>query len=119
MGKIQEAILVFLGGGIGSVLRYAIAQWMQLRPLTFPAATLAANFLACLLLGFVLQAGFEMRTRLLLATGLCGGFSTFSTFTAENQSLWSSGRTDLMAFNVLANLLLCAAGLWIGGRLSA
>lgn len=109
---------MFLGGGMGSVIRYSIAQWIPVRPLTFPLATLLANFLACLFLGFVLQAGFDMRTRLLLATGLCGGFSTFSTFTAENQSLWASGRADLLALNIAVNILLCAAGLWAGGRLN-
>lgn len=86
---MKQVLLVFLGGGLGSVARY----WLSLKLNNFenaiPYGTLLANILGSLIIGFIL--GYSSRTgllnenqSLLLATGFCGGFTTFSTFAYEN-----------------------------------
>jgi CrcB protein len=92
-------LFVFLGGGLGSCARYGVSRLLSPQPGAFPFATLIANFLACLLLGYLISLVATDRLsatyRLLLLTGFCGGFSTFSTFSAELLDLLSSGRLVL------------------------
>jgi CrcB protein len=120
---LSNFLLVFLGGGLGSICRYALSLALAPWQPRFPWATLLANGLACLALGYLigLQAetgtqGLSTAKRLLLATGFCGGFSTFSTFTAENWQLWHSGQALAALLNLLANLALCLLCLWWGLR---
>ena len=91
-------LLVFLGGGLGACCRYGLARLLPTAVLAeghFPWATFMANLLACTLLG----AGLALTVRgqlprggqLLLVTGFCGGFSTFSTFAAELADLLQQG----------------------------
>lgn len=87
MDKILIAI--FLGGGTGSVLRYCVQMMLHERivPYSFPWATFTVNILGSFLIGlfYTLSARFNLSTeiRLLLTTGLCGGFTTFSTFSND------------------------------------
>lgn len=111
--------LVFIGGGAGSMARYGI--FLLLRPwhAHFPWATLAANALACLLLGMLLGAQASDWRRLLLATGFCGGFSTFSTFTAESWALWQQGQAGAALANMAGSLALCAVCLLLGLKIGS
>ncbi len=123
MVKATAFLLVFLGGGAGSVCRFGLnllaKNWLP----SFPIATLLANGLASFVLGAVLMLGSQNRlsdeARLLLATGFCGGFSTFSTFTAESWGLFQSGQTLLGLANLLGNLVVCFGCFWLGMRLGA
>ncbi|MEO6759375.1 MAG: CrcB family protein [Saprospiraceae bacterium] len=114
--------LVFLGGGAGSVCRYGLALLAQPWQPRFPWATLAANGLACLTLGWLLgwHSGglLSDQRRLLLATGFCGGFSTFSTFTAESWQLFQEGQTAAALTNVGLSLVLTFGCLFLGLKLS-
>ena len=82
-------IAIFLGGGTGSVLRYCVQMMLHERivPYSFPWATFTVNILGSFLIGlfYTLSARFNLSTevRLLLTTGLCGGFTTFSTFSND------------------------------------
>lgn len=108
-------LAVFLGGGAGSVLRYAISKLIQgWDPKgSFPWATLSANLiatavLAWLILRFEVQSPGKEHWRTLLAIGFCGGFSTMSTFNAENYQLLRDGLFGYAALNILVSV---AAGI--------
>lgn len=113
---MQSFVWVFLGGGLGSALRY----WVSLRVpamLGFPWATLLVNVLASGLLGCLMGAGHkEQRPELwwLLATGFCGGFSTFSTFSADTIRLLQEGQSNVAFANIGLNLACCLAATWLG-----
>ena len=118
---MSSFLWVFLGGGLGSICRFAIAKWMNASQLDFPLATLIANALACILLGFLFA--FNLKTELpsslkwLLMTGFCGGFSTFSTFSNETFQLLQNGETAYALTNIAGSILLCLFCIFIGLKL--
>lgn len=105
--------MVFLGGGLGSMARYAISlAVLQVGPARFPWATLLANVLACVVMAlFLLYAKrWDMSDeiyRLLVLVGFCGGFSTFSTFSLENHALLKAEQYGLLGLNVILSVGLC------------
>lgn len=119
---LHPAVLVFLGGGTGSLIRYSLGQWLPAmvgeRP--FPLAILAANVLASAILGAAAGAfasklaGNEFR--LLVGVGFCGGLSTFSSFSVDTLVLFQQGRPGVALLNIGLNVTLCllasAAGFW-------
>lgn len=107
-------LLVGLGGGAGSILRYLCQKWVnESYHQNFPLATFLVNLSGCFLIGIFYAMGekgniLSPQTRLLLVTGFCGGFTTFSTFTYEGIQLIMEHRW--MTF-LLYTLLSVAAGL--------
>ncbi len=103
-------LLVFLGGGLGSLARYGLSLWLGAPGQGFPLATFLANVLACLVLGLV-WSGFAAKgldwesARLLMVVGFCGGFSTFSTFSLETLRLIQYGEWGMALLYVLGSLL--------------
>lgn len=88
MRSLVAVLAVGTGGFIGAVLRYLLSLAGQRFSITFPHGTLWANFLGCLLLGVITAIAVDTESlspaaRLFLATGVCGGFTTMSTFTYE------------------------------------
>lgn len=100
---------VFIGGGIGSVLRYSIGFLTPILIKTnFPLATFISNTLACLLLAFLVY-GVQKEPKAewinhLLIIGFCGGFSTFSTFSNENIQLIQQGNWQMSLINTIISL---------------
>ena len=112
--------LVFAGGGVGSALRYAVGLWVQSRTgSAFPWGTFAVNAIGCLLIGVIAtladeHAWIAPSTRLLLVTGLLGGFTTFSSFTFESFELLRSGQFVAASANVLGQIAFGLLALWAG-----
>jgi len=107
----QAFLMVFLGGGFGSMLRFGISLGVQKSTLELPIATLFANVLACLIMLAVLKLtsinSLSETTRLLVFTGFCGGLSTFSTFSLETAALLRQGSVAWAIINILVSVLLC------------
>lgn len=114
-------LAVLLGGGAGSLLRYGIGVFLRRGEGAFPWGTFAANVLGCFLIGlfYALSSRLSLtaEVRLLLTTGLCGGFTTFSTFSYESLQLFQQGHYLLFFTYLAASLLLGLLAAWIGSRL--
>ena len=112
---------VFIGGGLGSICRYGIARLLAEQEYIFPWATLIANVLSCIALGFLvslsLKDAISQPYRVLLMTGFCGGFSTFSTFTNETYQLLIAGDHFYALMNVGGSILICLICIWIGMKI--
>ena len=118
--------LVAAGGAVGSVLRWALATLVQdaARGAHFPFGTLAVNVAGCLAIGALVElaeahSAIGAEVRLLLATGLLGGFTTFSAFGNETLDLLRRDAMGLAAANVLANVALGLAAVHAGRLLAA
>jgi CrcB protein len=115
-------LFVFIGGGCGSMLRYVIAKGLAPYHFQFPWATLLANALACILLGWLTaysaKIGLPDWVRYTFMTGFCGGFSTFSTFAGETMGLLEQGDFLHAMTNVLGSIILCLCCSVLGMRLA-
>jgi CrcB protein len=111
-------IAVAAGGATGSVLRYAVSLWMLRAGNGFPLGTLAVNVIGSFLIGVLarvfLSVDQDYVLRLALTTGFCGGFTTFSTFSAETLTLLQEGRAGRAAAYVVITLVLGVAATWLG-----
>ncbi len=119
----KALICIFLGGGTGSVLRYCVQLALHERivPYNFPWATFTVNIVGSFLIGmfYALSARFNLATdiRLLLTTGLCGGFTTFSTFSNDSLILLKQGLHGLFLLYVVLSVALGVAAAILGGAL--
>jgi CrcB protein len=115
-------VVIALGGGIGSVARYGLAELWPTGSGGFPWATFTVNTLGCLLIGVLMvlisEAWAAHRlVRPFLGVGVLGGFTTFSTYTAETRALLQPGTVGLafayLAGTLVAALLAVVAGVWL------
>ncbi len=120
---MKEIVIVAAGGAFGSALRYLTAMLMlRLTGATFPWGTLIINIVGSFAMGLFIELlarrfGASNELRLLVATGVLGGFTTFSSFSLEVAVLWERGMASAALAYVLASVLgsICAlfAGLWL------
>jgi CrcB protein len=108
----MNLVYVFIGGGIGSVIRYAFSLWIKRNPesMSLPYATLLANVLAAILFALSVKSLMAVENsswRWFILTGVCGGLSTFSTFSFETFELLKNGNWQWAIANVLLSLALC------------
>ena len=124
---MKHVLLVFLGGGIGSALRYLIGKALTPYTNSFFLSTFGVNVLGCLLIGFILglsakNSYLTNAAVLFLTVGFCGGFTTFSSYALENYGMLREGQIFTFLWYVLGSVLLgilaVAAGLWIAKLLS-
>jgi CrcB protein len=120
-----SALLVAVGGAVGSLLRYwmsgaaqrtvpAVGDWSM-----FPAGTLAVNVLGCLIAGALAEFGerhgpLSNETRALLTVGFLGGFTTFSAFANETVAVWRAGATAVSIVNMTASVVVCLTAVVVG-----
>lgn len=116
--NIPLLMAVALGGALGSVVRYAVGIWLLPVSNGFPFGTLFANVLGAFLIGvftrIVISSDTDLFLRLALTTGFCGGFTTFSTLSAETITMVQQGRVVKAALYVASTLLLGLAATFLG-----
>ena len=105
-------LLVFIGGGLGSVLRFIIALFVSKTSLSLPVATLSSNVVSCFIFGTIIYMYQEKilipeNYKHLVLIGICGGLSTFSTFSYETFELIKQGMLGWAILNVAVSCMLC------------
>lgn len=121
---IKCFLAIFMGGGLGSVFRYGIQLLMhdRIAYYSFPWATFTVNIAGSLLIGlfYAISAKFNLseEIRLFLTAGLCGGFTTFSTFSNDNIAMIRQGDGIMcmvyVILSVVLGIMACFAGGWLG-----
>ena len=120
---IKNLFLVLLGGGLGSISRYLLSFYLTKNNVSnFPWATFIANSVGCLLIGlffgYIQKNNLQNETlKLLLITGFCGGFTTFSTFSLENIQFIQNQNYNLAITYTLASIFVGFLAVIIGFKL--
>ena len=119
---IKNFFLVAMGGGLGAMLRYAASLLIRTDS-HFPLATLLINIAGSFFIGSVMALGVRSSAniseagKLFWATGICGGFTTFSAFSYENLQLFQLGRYNLAFVYIMLSVLLGLSATWIRFKL--
>ena len=113
--------MVGLGGFAGAIARYVLGGWILHQTLSakFPWSTFAVNIAGCLIMGLLSGLAerlewFTPQARLLLLTGLLGGFTTFSAFGLETVHLLRRGDVWTAALYAVGSVIICVAAVWVG-----
>lgn len=113
-------LYVGLGGGLGAILRFALSS-IEVRS-SFPLMTFLINLTGAILIGVIAgaasQAQLSGNLLLFLKTGLCGGYTTFSTFSLESLTLLEEGKYGVGGVYMLLSLVLCLAGVFLGKKIA-
>lgn len=116
----MKLLLIFIGGGAGSVLRYLLSLFSNGMWSIggFPVGTFMCNVLGCFLIGLfnslAATMGWSSDLRLMLTVGLCGGFTTFSTFSNEGMALLSSGNYMMYGLYLVLSIVIGLLAVFIG-----
>jgi CrcB protein len=121
---MKQALLVGLGGFIGTIARYLLGSFIlqKVPNLKFPLGTFTINLLGCLIIGILAglaekRGDFTPDLRLFLFTGICGGFTTFSAFAYEGVFLLRRSETPTALIYAAASVILGFLAVWIGFKL--
>lgn len=116
---MKSFLLVFIGGGLGSALRFLINNWLPFKGEGIPWNTFSVNILGSYIIGLIL--GYYLHTAntnnamsLLLVTGFCGGFTTFSAFAFENSQLLKNGDFTTFSVYVVGSIFLGILAVLVG-----
>ena len=114
---MKEIALVFVGGGLGSALRLGVGKLFISSLNKFPTATFLVNMIGCLLIGLFVAYFSKSENsfyKLLLVTGFCGGFTTFSTFSNESIFLLKNNQFTLAVIYILSSLIVGLLATFLG-----
>ena len=119
---MRNLFYIFIGGGLGSVMRFLVSNYTQKlwNINTFPVGTFVVNMIGCFFIG-IFSAYFlkvDNYLKFLLITGFCGGFTTFSTFSAENISLWENGNYAILILYILLSVIVGFGAVFLGFNIS-
>ena len=116
---MKQVLLVFIGGGTGSALRYLVGKIFNNTTQGFPWGTFSVNIIGSLLIGILMgmalkNSSLSENQTLLLVTGFCGGFTTFSAFAYENQVFLKEGDLTNFFIYTLGSIGLGLVAVFIG-----
>jgi len=121
---VQRYLAVFLGGGVGAALRFAVATFaLRFYSGLFPLGTFLINVSGSFLIGllmtmFLNRPAIHWAWRLFLVVGILGGYTTFSSFEWETFAAMKSGGSPVAALNVVLSVGLGLAGVWVGALIA-
>lgn len=120
---VTQCFYVALGGAAGAVCRFLMGMAPFFPKLSFPLPTLLINLLGAFAIGLIAQLAAQKGLQnenliLFLKVGICGGFTTFSTFSLETVTLFSDGKTALGMLYIVLSILLCLLGVLLGQYLA-
>jgi len=121
---LQNYLIVFFGAGLGGIIRYWGSAFVyKYLPTDFPYGTLFVNMLGSFLIGIFMyyfdsNELINVDTRIFLTTGLCGGLTTFSTFSFETINFLKEREFLFAGLNIIANILMTLLALFIAYKLS-
>ena len=119
LGNLKHILLVFLGGGIGSALRFTISKWLNNNSYHLPFGTFAVNVLGSFLIGLLIGMAsknnyLNQQQTVLLISGFCGGFTTFSAFAFENFNYIKTGDYGSLLIYTIGSIVVGILAVFLG-----
>ena len=118
----REMVAIFVGGGIGSIIRYLITKISFFSFNSFPYSTFISNIIGCFILGLALTYFMKNDSQnstifIFIAVGFCGGFTTFSTFSSEGLELLTNGNLTTFIIYTFTSIFLGIIAVYLGASI--